>query len=473
MLNNIRNFSKTFLAKILLVIIIIPFIFWGMGNVFNTGNTNNIVKINKNNISTKDFMNFINRSNLTPEIIKENIDNNIIEEILSKLISKTMLEMEIDDLNLTLSDESLVKRIKNNKNFFDENNKFSRIKYEKFLLSNNLTAVDFEKQLKENELKNRLFTYVSGGVKSPYFLVNDSFKSQKSKLYVDYINLDNSYKKEKDFSNEEIKNYINENKNDLKIDIIDFSYIKITPNNLIGVDDFNELYFEKIDELENKISNGESFENITNDLKITPVKEINYSLKEESNESVKIIFNNRKAKDIQLIDKNEFYLLFKIDKIINKLPSITNQKFKKRVSQALYSRNVFEFNQSLFKKIIKKEFSRVDFDKIAKGKEEKIELTSNKDFSKFNEDSIINLYSLPVKSFALISDNENNVYLANIRNIKNTNINKNSNEYMNYVNAANITQKKDINSSFDFYLNNKYEIKVNQQTLTRVKNYFK
>ena len=255
--------------------------------------------------------------------------------------------------------------------------------------------------------------------------------------------------------------------------IIDFSYIKITPNNLIGVDDFNELYFEKIDELENKISNGDSFENIANDLKIIPVKEINYSLKDESNESVKIIFNNRKEKDIQLIDKNEFYLLFKIDKIINKLPSITSQKFKKRVSESLYSRNVFEFNQNLFKKIIKKEFLRVDFDKIAKGKEEKIELTSNKDFSKFNEDSIINLYSLPVKSFALISDNENNIYLANIRNIKNTNINKNSKEYMNYVNAANITQKKDINSSFDFYLNNKYEIKVNQQTLTRVKNYFK
>ena len=38
MLNNIRNFSKTIFAKILLVIIIIPFVFWGMGGVFNSGN---------------------------------------------------------------------------------------------------------------------------------------------------------------------------------------------------------------------------------------------------------------------------------------------------------------------------------------------------------------------------------------------------------------------------------------------------
>ena len=46
MLNNIRKFSKTIFAKILLVIIIVPFVFWGMGGVFNSGNTNSLVKIN-------------------------------------------------------------------------------------------------------------------------------------------------------------------------------------------------------------------------------------------------------------------------------------------------------------------------------------------------------------------------------------------------------------------------------------------
>ena len=45
MLNNIRNFSKTWFAKILLVIIVIPFVFWGMGGVFSGGNTNIIAKI--------------------------------------------------------------------------------------------------------------------------------------------------------------------------------------------------------------------------------------------------------------------------------------------------------------------------------------------------------------------------------------------------------------------------------------------
>ena len=91
MLNNIRNFSKTVFAKIILVIIIIPFVFWGMGGVFNTGNTNNIVKIDNQNISTQDFMDHLNDMRLDPDTIRDNIDNNLIEEILAGLISKVCL----------------------------------------------------------------------------------------------------------------------------------------------------------------------------------------------------------------------------------------------------------------------------------------------------------------------------------------------------------------------------------------------
>jgi peptidyl-prolyl cis-trans isomerase D len=35
---------------------IIAFVFWGMGSMFSSGNTNNIAKINKTNISTQDLL---------------------------------------------------------------------------------------------------------------------------------------------------------------------------------------------------------------------------------------------------------------------------------------------------------------------------------------------------------------------------------------------------------------------------------
>ena len=51
MINSLRNFAKTKFAGLLVFIMIIPFVFWGMGGMFSTGNTNTVAKINKTNIA--------------------------------------------------------------------------------------------------------------------------------------------------------------------------------------------------------------------------------------------------------------------------------------------------------------------------------------------------------------------------------------------------------------------------------------
>ena len=76
MINSLRNFAKTKIAGIFVFIIIIPFVFWGMGSVFNSGNTNNIAKINNDNISTQDFLDYLRQLGLSDEVIKNNIEKN-------------------------------------------------------------------------------------------------------------------------------------------------------------------------------------------------------------------------------------------------------------------------------------------------------------------------------------------------------------------------------------------------------------
>ena len=71
MLNSIRNFSKTIFAKILLFIVIIPFVFWGMGGVFTSGNTNSLAKIDSVNISTQDFIEHINDLRINDDISRQ------------------------------------------------------------------------------------------------------------------------------------------------------------------------------------------------------------------------------------------------------------------------------------------------------------------------------------------------------------------------------------------------------------------
>ena len=130
MLSKLRDFSKSKLAGVLITIIIIPFVFWGMGSVFSGGNTNNVVKINNKKISTQDFIEHINTSNIDPDQLRKNLDKNVLEEILGQLISLNILKMEIQNLGIIKSDKSLSESIIKEKRFLDDDGKFSRIKYE-------------------------------------------------------------------------------------------------------------------------------------------------------------------------------------------------------------------------------------------------------------------------------------------------------------------------------------------------------
>ena len=112
MIGSFRNFAKTKFAGLLVFIMIIPFVFWGMGGMFSSGNTNNVAKINNKNISTQDFINHINQSNIPEQTIRENLDKNIIEELLSTLVSTTLLDLEVKDFNILISENTLFQIIK-------------------------------------------------------------------------------------------------------------------------------------------------------------------------------------------------------------------------------------------------------------------------------------------------------------------------------------------------------------------------
>ena len=473
MLKNIRNFSKSWPAKILLVVIIIPFVFWGMGGVFNKGNTNNIVKINNYTISTQDFIDHLNSSNIDRNIINENIDDNILEELLGNLISKTLIDMEIKELNIFISENSLADKIKKNENFLDDSGKFSRTKYEKFLLSGNLTAPFFEINLKNNELKKELFSYVGGGIKTPFFLTNNTYKQQPGKLEIDFINLNSIYKKDQDFSESEINTFINENKDKLKDEYIDFTYVKITPKDLTGSDQFNELFFKKIDEIENKISNGIDFDDLLSDLKIIPIIKKNYIAKTNGNKIEEKIYAKRNENKILLIDENEFYVLYQINQINKILPSLNDETFKNKVTSILYAKSKFEYNQKLLDEINDKKFNQTSFDKLANGKIENIILDSINDNNRFSGSSVKLLYSRPINSFALIFDEKTDVFVAKIKKFYTTDITRDSKEFLNYREQANIIIRDSMYSSYDNILDEKYNVTINQKTLERVKNYFR
>ncbi len=473
MISKLRGFSNSKLAGVLVGIIIIPFVFWGMGSVFSGGNTNNVAKINNEAISSKDFVNFINESRLTNDIIKANIDKNIIENILSELVSEKLIEMEIKKLNVSMSEGALANKIRTNSILLDENKKFSRVKYEKFLLENNLSASTFESSLKKQELKKNLFNYISGGIKSPYFLKNKIYVNENKKIEIEFLDLDLVH--DKTATKLEVEDFIKNNQEILKIDFIDVAYAKITPKNLIEIDEFNDEFFKKIDEIENNILNGSNIREI-NEIYNLKLNEINnFVLNDDSDEILEEIYSKRNQDKIQLIDKNDYYLIFEISNINKKIPNNTNPKFLEDVKNNVILKKKFEFNKSLFEKIDEKIFNDDEFVKLSKDTNniKTIIIKNNNDYEIFDPDSLKLLYTLPKESFSLVTGETNKVFLTKIKNIYYSDMEKNNDNVEEYSIKANNDIINDVYTSYDLSLNSKYKVKIFNQTIDRVKNYFR
>ncbi len=475
MLNSIRNFSKTIPAKIFLFIVAIPFIFWGMGDVFTSGNTNSLAKINNKNISTEEFIDHINKLNMNQDEIKNRIDENILEEVLGRLISSRLIELEIEEAKLVISDKMLAEKIKTNINFTDDNKEFSRTKYEKFLISNNFTASEFESKFKESEFQDELFNYLGGGIKSPNFLIDNIYIDETKKINVEFINLEKIYLKKKELSIKDIQNYINENQEKLKKDYVDFIYSKVTPQELIGINEYNDEFFNKIDEMESKLLNNANFNDIINSYNLKSISKYKYIPKSDDPGIEERIYKERNNDKFGLIDEGDYFVIYKIKNIDTKVPNLNDDEFEKEVRGFLYNKKKFDYNKKILKQINKGEFTENDFKEIAKekAKVEKLLLDSKNDTKKFSSESIDLIYSLPEKSFALVADNEKNIYLLKTLNQKINNDFK-DNELKNiYMLEANYKIKNKIYQSYDTYLNSKYDIEINEKTLERVKNYFR
>jgi peptidyl-prolyl cis-trans isomerase D len=471
MISSFRNFAKTKFAGLLVFIIIIPFVFWGMGGMFSSGNTNSVAKINNHNISTQEFIDYLNSSGVPEKTIRENLDKNIVEELLSGLISTTLIDLEIKNFELIISEITLLKKIKENKNFKDENGNFQRIKYEKFLLENNLSAPSFEQRLRDRELQKNLFDYIGAGTIQPQFLVNKLYEEENKKLEIEYLNLNGFYKKKEEITDSELKKFINDNKDQLKVEYIDFSYAIINPKNLIGVDDFNQSFFDKIDQIEIDISNEVEFETILSSLNISATNIENFRYSSDKNEIEKKIFELRNNK-FDIFENQNDYILYNVKNVAETEPDLNDKQIKQEVIELVSQKNKFDYNKDLLDKITNKQFDNANFLQMGKGNIQTTKLNSIRDNKMFEINAVEVLYSLPVNSFTLINDEKNNIYLAKVKKFEEETVSANDEKFQEYISKQKTNSKNNLLKSYDLLLNDKYNVSLNQKTIQRVKNFF-
>ncbi len=484
MLTSIGKFSKSFFVKLLVGIIILPFVFWGMGDVFRGGNQNVIASIESEKIGTQEFVDYLRRLNLNADQIKNLPNTDLIEKILSEYIGKKVMALEIEKLGITVNDSSLRSIIKSDKLFFKDN-KFSRTEYEKFLIKSGVTAPLFEKNIAEQEKRRQFLSALSGGMVIPEQLVNKEYKKENQTKIIKYINLEKYHLKNKP-TEESKKELYERNKDVFFTELKSIRYAEIEPLKISGSKEYNEAFFKQLDEIENNILDGQSFDDsvITNNLEVASLKKININKEDENQKKIenlpdklfKKIYNLKSSQTPEIINFNNKYYLAEISEIEKKNRSFTDPEVQRALNAQLSFKNKIENNTSIIKDISMGAIDKEKFEKFALDNELEIKeykITNLKQNDIFSEGIIKRIFLTKDGEIDLVTDNtltKNFIVLAIKTEFKK--LKKDSNDYEKYEAKARLNLINEIYRTHDDNLNNKYKVKLNQRTIDRVKNSF-
>ena len=476
--NKFAKASKNILIKVLVIIIIAVFALWGIGDLFSSGKNNVVAEIGNENIYTQDFnqelRNELRNQNISN--IQEAIKNNFHYQVLNKLVSSKIIEIYSRENNIFVSEKTLANFIKQIPEF-QTNKEFSRIKYEKYLLENGLTANTFEQNFKQSLLKKIIIDSFTGGLKSTSYHENVVNKYVTKEIGIQYLEL-NQIIKNINFTELEIKTYYDENKSNLLSDEYrEFEFLVLDVNNL--GEGNNDLFFKKISEIENNILENKNFLEIAekynlNNKNAFTINKSGYLINAEKSADLdqKIIeklFNLNDNFKTDLVEtKGKFYLLT-LKKIIPPKSLLLNEKTKKfiindmklkKLSEKIKSINneIKEAKKDLFEEIQKKEnltLKEIFF---------KSRFEANKLFSQSNMQQIFqkklneNLLLETNGEFYLVKVNKEN-YSADTISAEKKQL---------YEKQVISDFSNQILFLFDKILNEKYKVKINEKVLNRI-----
>ena len=484
MATSIGKLSKSFFIKLLVGIIILPFVFWGMGDVFRGGNQNVIATIDSKKVSTQEFVNYVNRLNLNEEQVKNLSKTDLIEQILSEYIGRKVMALEIEKIGIVVSDNALRDIIKNDKLFFKDD-KFSRTEYEKFLIKSGITAPQFEANIVEQEKRRQFLSSLAGGIVVPEMLVEKEFKKENQTKTIEYIDLEKYHSKNKP-SRESLKELYERNKNIFFVELKSIRYAEIKPELISGSADYNENFFKQLDLIENKVLDGQTFDETTvaNNLKIIEFNKINANKEDENKNKIEKlpdnlfnkIYNIKNTQSPEVINIEGKYYLAEVKDAEKKNKTMDDPEVVEALNAQLSFKEKIENNTSLAKDISLGAFENDNFKKFAddNGLEVKnYKISSLKQNEIFSDGMIKRIFLTNDGEINLITNNTfTKSFLISTKKTEYKTLDKNSNEFEQYEAKARLNLINKIYQSYDESVNQKYKVELNQRTIDRVKNSF-
>ena len=441
-----------------------------MGDLFSTGNRNIVAEIDNKKIYIKDYMNearsYVNQNR------KSELNDRDHGIILNNLISEKIYEKFLEDLNLVINDQALANYIKNDQKFKNDNGVFSRTKYEKYILTNNINISSLENYYKKELIKKiTVEVFINGIADTDYHIkkYEDDFLKQVNVKYFK-INTQNN------FTDKQINEYFLKNKSKYSLgEMRSGEYIKLSYDNL-GYKDQNDQYYKTIDNIENDIINNLNYQVLIDKykLKAFKIEKINQkglnNNREFSNEKKfsKSLFSLNKNFSTEIIEINNEKYLIKLNNISLSDDVLFNDKIKKEIISELN----FIKNMNLSKEI--SHSKKNSFEEIANQNN----LIINNFFFKnvldnkglFTEANMNKIFGSN-KNDTIILQNQSQIFA-----IKISEISRSKSKIKNLKKVISNQVKQEFQSlilrDLDQYLLRKYSINLNEKVINQIKKSF-
>ena len=192
------------------------------------------------------------------------------------------------------------------------------------------------------------------------------------------------------------------------------------------------------------------------------------------NDLFKKIFSSKILNKPELISLNNKYYLTEVLSIDKVARTLEDNKIKEAIISQLKTKHIIESNTKIVKDMSEGRFDKDQFQKFSKEKNleiKKMTIKDIKDETIFNSDLIKEIFKVNDGDFQLITDSlltKNYIILA--EKTKRLPFSKDTKDYKEYKTKAKFNLTNQIYSTFDITVNSKYDVKINEKVLSRIKN---
>ena len=251
MLDIIRQHSQSWGVKLLFGLIVLVFVFWGVGS-FNNNSANVLAKINERTITIQDFLQQYEqrleslrqqRPNLSSEDIRA---MQFKQQVFDAMINQELLSELAEKEGVTISDVELRNAIMHMPVFLNEDKRFDKDRYQSLLQANRMTPAQFETGFAQDLKTRKIREYLTLAGTVSEQEARDFFLFAREQARIDYILFNQTeYLDQVKPTDGQILTYYDAHKDDFAVPTrIKIDYLRLSPETLAAREEIPEPAIE-------------------------------------------------------------------------------------------------------------------------------------------------------------------------------------------------------------------------------------